>query len=152
MITRHNLDKSFGPTGSSAGILLFIVGLFTIYFSFTGAVLIILGAFVGLSRTSTRIDSEKNRIMFSNDIFGFVKTGRWISVESDMKIGVKAVSKGWRARSLSNRELDTFVTDHRVFLLGHDNRVIMPILKTKSAEEAKQESEKIAGLLGIHLL
>ncbi|HSO78448.1 MAG TPA: hypothetical protein VLQ76_07760, partial [Bacteroidales bacterium] len=64
------LDKSFGPVGSSAGTLLFFGGLVSLYFSLTGLVLVLLGAFVGFSSSSTAIDFRKRKMRFSNDIFG----------------------------------------------------------------------------------
>jgi len=152
MKEKHCLDKSFGPAGSSAGILMFIVGIITIYFSFLGALFIILGAFVGFSRTTTRIDFENSKVMFSNDIFGLFKTGKWIPVEPGMKIGIRVVKKGWRSLSLSNQELDSVQTDYRVILFGSNNKEIMPILKTNSSAIAKSQSEDLANRLNINLI
>jgi hypothetical protein len=152
MIEKHNLDKSFGPAGSSAGMLMFFVGIVTVFFSFLGALFIILGAFAGFSKTTTRIDYEKSRIMFSNDIFGIIKTGRWIAIEPGMKIGIRIVRKGWRSVSLSNRELDSVQTDYRVILFGFNNKEIMPILKTNSSETAKTKSEEMANRFRIGLI
>ena len=88
-ITTYQLDKSFGPVGSSAGTFVFIAGIISLYFSFAGLVLILLGAFVGFSSSSTTLDFENRRIRFSNDYFGFMKSGKWISFEPEMKIGIR---------------------------------------------------------------
>jgi len=93
MIENNKLDTFFGPVGTSAGILLFFAGIAVIYFSFFGLVLIVFGAFIGFSNTSTRIDFDKKQIKFSNNLFGFIKIGRWTSIEPEMVIGIKKSKK-----------------------------------------------------------
>ena len=58
MITVNRLDKAFGPVGTTAGISLFIAGLIISFFSFTGPILVLIGAFVGFTSTSTLIDHD----------------------------------------------------------------------------------------------
>lgn len=49
MITRNKLDKTFGPVGSLAGI----------FYSLTGLILVLIGAFVGFTSTMTLVDFVK---------------------------------------------------------------------------------------------
>jgi hypothetical protein len=56
MKTHNQLDKSFGTVGTTAGIILLVVGLITAVSSFYGLILIVIGAFVGFSSTSTSIN------------------------------------------------------------------------------------------------
>ena len=79
MRIKNKLDKSFGPVGTSAGSLLFVVGMIVIFNSIYGLILVVLGAFVGFSSTGTIIDTEKRRIKFSNNLFGIFQTGKWIT-------------------------------------------------------------------------
>src|ERR1035437_8824113 len=95
MITNNKLDKSFGPVGTTAGIVIFVVGVLTIFSSFYGAILIVLGAFVGFTSTSTFIDFELKRIKFSNNIFGFITIGKWIPVMLSMKTGIEESNIPW---------------------------------------------------------
>ncbi|HUW92790.1 MAG TPA: hypothetical protein VMV74_06485 [Bacteroidales bacterium] len=152
MIINHRLDKSFGPVGSSAGIFVFIAGIISTYFSFTGIVLVLLGAFVGFSSSSTAIDFDKRRIRFSNDIFGFVKTGKWINIEPEMKLGIRHEDRVWRAYSRSNRILDIATDDLRIFIFTSENKIIMPVMKTDSPEIAEAELEKLGAELGLSLI
>lgn len=64
MIENNKLDKSFGPVGTSAGTILFVVGLILTFSHLTGLILILIGAFVGFSSTSALIDYEKNESNF----------------------------------------------------------------------------------------
>jgi hypothetical protein len=146
-ITTYRLDKSFGPVGSSAGIFVFIAGIISLYFSLSGIVLILLGAFVGFSSSSTTVDLENRRIRFSNDYFGFIKSGRWISFNPEMRLGIRHEGRAWRAYSRSNRTLDISTDDLRIFLFTSAGRVIMPVMKTDSHGAAEAELEKLGNKL-----
>ena len=146
---RNRLDKSFGPAGSSAGVFLFVAGLVATYFSLIGLVLVVLGAFVGFSGTSTLLDTDKKRIRFSNDLFGIIPTGKWIEINPEMKIGLKKSNRINRAYSRSNRTLDVPTKDFRLVLLGPNNKEIIPIMKTRSHDSAKIELEKLGSNIGL---
>ena len=89
MIKEYKLDKSFGPIGTIAGITIFVVGVALICFSISGLFLIIIGAFVGFSSTSTLIDSDSKKVRFCNNLFGIIKVGKWITIEPNMNIDIK---------------------------------------------------------------
>ena len=90
MIINNRLEKSFGPIGSAAGMFMFIAGLVTTCFiSLIGLILVLIGAFVGFTTTSTLIDLKNNKIKLSNNLFGIIKIGKWIDIKSNMKIGIK---------------------------------------------------------------
>jgi hypothetical protein len=149
MTTINKLDKSFGPVGSTAGIAIFVAGIAASYQSMFGLVLVLIGAFVGFSSTSTLIDSDKRRIKFSNNLFGILRTGKWIAVTSGMKIGIKKSNVNWRAFSRGNRTIDIADSDFRVVLVDQDEHEIMPLLKSGSADKAIAELEKLCTLLNL---
>jgi len=130
-------------------MLLFFVGLIITYFSFSGLIIVIFGAFVGFSSTSTTIDSDKKRIKFSNNIFGIIQFGKWVNIESGMRIGLIKSTKVWRAFSLSNRTFDAATNDIRIILYNSKNIQLMPIAKYKTLDSAKAELEIICNLLGL---
>ncbi len=152
MIINNKLDKSFGPIGTLAGIKLLIVGIVLTIFSLYGLILIFLGAFVGLSSTSTLIDFDKKRIKFSNNLFGIFRIGRWIAITTDMKIGIKKSNKTWRTYSQGSRTLDISNKDFRIILYDSANKQIMPVMKTETFDSAKIEIEKLSNQLGLGLL
>lgn len=152
MITNNRLDKSFGPVGTSAGVILFVVGLLTTFSSFYGLILVVLGAFVGFSSTSTFIDFDKGRIKFSNNLFGIIPIGKWISIEQTMKIGIQESNVTWRTYSGGNRKLDIEDCDYRIILYDSSNQEIMQIQKANSMDTAKIEIEKLCNLLGLSFI
>ena len=129
MIKNNRLDKAFGPVGTSSGVILFIAGLILTCFYFSGFILILIGAFVGFTSTSTLIDFDKKRVKFSNNLFGIIKTGQWIQIEPAMKIGIKESNITWRAHSRGDRTLDIADKDFRIILFDSENKEIMPLKK-----------------------
>ena len=148
-MVNNKLDRSFGTAGSTAGVVLFVTGLAVCYFSPAGLILAVSGAFVGFSGTSTLIDIENKRIKFSNNLLGFIRLGKWINIEPDMKLGIKRSKRAWRTYSRSNRRLDMVENDFRIFLYDAENRQIMPVKKTGDLKTASTELEKLVEQLGI---
>ena len=152
MIKNNKLDKSFGTVGTSSGLILFIAGVILTCFYFSGLILILIGAFVGFTSTSTLIDYDKKRIKFSNNIFGIIKIGKWINIESDMKIGIKKSDVTWRAYGASNQAIDVIEKDFRLILFDSDNKEIMQIKKMETLDAAKLELEIECKRLGLSVI
>jgi hypothetical protein len=144
MKAEYVLDKSFGPAGSTAGVIVFIAGLAMVYFHFTGLILVVVGAFVGFSTSSAILDYDQKRIRFSNNIFGIIKTGKWMLVDPTMKVGLKKSNRAYRAYSQGNRTTETTLTDFRVYICDAGNREIMEVRKCNSPEEASKACDTIA--------
>jgi hypothetical protein len=149
MIIKNKLDKAFGPVGTTAGIVLIVAGLITIFTSLLGLILIVLGAFVGFTSTNTFIDFELKRIKFSNNIFGIMSFGKWIPIEPLMKIGIQESEVTWRTYSSGNRVMDVEDHDFRIVLFGADDQEIFQIKKMKSQEAAETEVDSLCSQLGL---
>jgi len=150
MTTENKLDKSFGSTGTTAGIILLITGVITTFTTLFGLVLVILGAFLGFSSTSTLIDFDKRRIKYSNNFFGVIKTGKWIQINSAMKLAVRDSAITWSTFSRGNRVLDIVDKDFRIILLDLDNHEIMQVKKTETFDLAKAELEILCSKLKLN--
>lgn len=151
MIIKNRLDKPFGPMATSAGIFMLIAGVIATYFSLTGLVLVLIGAFIGFTSTSTLLDTDKKRIKFSNNLFGIIPFGQWIDIKPEMKVGLKTMHRGYRAYSRGNRTFDVHSKDVRIMLYGTDNKQIMPIKKFDSLNSAKTELESLSNQFGLGL-
>ncbi len=152
MIQNNKLDKSFGPIGAIAGITLFLVGIILLLFSLSGLFLILLGAFVGFTSTSTMIDMDKKRVRLSNDLFGIIKTGRWINIEPTMKIGIEQSNRTWRAYSRGSQSVDITNKDFRLILYDENNKQIVQLKKDKSFDSLKVKLELLSKHFGIRMI
>jgi hypothetical protein len=147
MKTSNKLDKYFGPTGTTAGITLFIAGLIITWFSWLGIILILIGAFTAFTRTGTQIDFNLNRVRFTNVFFGIIPTGKWIKIDPEMKIGIEKANILWRTYSRGNQSLEINESDFRLILYNKEKKHLFPLKKLNSIEKAQKElalmSEKL---------
>jgi len=151
MLIKNKLDKPFGPAGASTGIILFIVGVVTTWFTLVGLVLVVPGAFIGFTSTGTLIDTEKKRIKFLNMLFGFIPYGKWMQIEPGMKIGLKKSHMGYSIATKGNSR-DIHINDIRISLYSSANKQIMHISKFNSIDAAKKELEKLSIQLGLGVI
>jgi len=152
MTTRNRIDTAFGPAGTIAGGLIFIAGLFMLSQSPAGLILLVIGAFAGFTYSGTVIDFNKRRLKFTNYIFGIWPAGKWISVEPEMKLGIKKTNQLWRAYSRSNRPHDVIKKDFRIILFDKNRREIMPIKKYTDPEAAKSGLLQLGRQLGLMVI
>jgi hypothetical protein len=149
MISHNKLDKSFGPVGSFSGIVVFIAGLGTIWVSLFSLILILIGAFMGFSYSGVEIDFDQKRVRFLNNLFGIIKSGQWVNVKPDMKIGISKSNKAWRSYSGGNRILDVPSEDYRLILYNSSREKLMPLKKCDDLFTARKELDDICERLEI---
>jgi hypothetical protein len=152
MVIRNKLDITFGPFGSSTGFFLFIGGIIATYFSPFCLIIAIIGAFASFTSTSTFLDTSNKRIKFSNDLFGIIHVGKWININSDMRIGLGRSHKGYLAYIRGTQPIGIHIKDIRIFLYGSDKKQIMPVKKFDSYESAKSELQNLSNLLGLDII
>jgi hypothetical protein len=145
----YKFEKAFGPVASFSGILIFLAGLVATYFSLTGLVLVFLGAFIGFTNSSTTIDFANRKVKFSNNIFGFIKTGKWFALTESMKIGLKKSNKIYRTYSRSNRILDIANKGTKIYLFDLHGVPIMPLKSIDNSDNMGSELENISNKLGL---
>jgi hypothetical protein len=152
MIIKNKLDKTFGPFGTSTGFFMIIGGIIATFYSYFGPLIAIIGAFVCFTSTSTFIDAENKKIKYSNNFFGFIKVGKWIDIQPDMKIGLKKFHRGYRGYIKGTQKVGIHYNDIRIFLYTSDNKQIMPIQKFDSPSASKKGLNNLSSLLGLPIL
>jgi hypothetical protein len=150
MIQSNVFGKTFGPVGSFSGLIIFIVGLFlTVAAGFGGIVVVVIGAFVAFTRPVTTIDFEKKQVRKGDKLFGLIKTGIWLPLESSMKIGIYHSNKVYRTYSRSNRSLDIEQKQNLICLFDGKGKKLMPLTVIKQNDEVEVELEKMSARLGL---
>ncbi|MFA6806281.1 MAG: hypothetical protein WCR29_02570 [Bacteroidales bacterium] len=151
-MVKYKLEDSFGPIGSFAGKVAFFVFLFMMIrygYTIVSVLFIPISAFLGFSKTHIFIDTEKFRIRFSTTIFGLFPTGKWIDIDDDMEIGVRANREQWQYIALSNRSLNLKQKAYKIVLYKSHNKPLLTLKYVSNREEAKLELERFAKLLGM---
>lgn len=154
MMQKNKLEKSFGPAGTTAGYVLFGVGIISCFtlFGIGSVFMILIGAFVGFSSTAALIDFDKRRIKYTNILFGVIETGKWINIENSMKLGIRKSNTSWRSYSRSNRVTDIEDNDFRICLIDNLDNEIMEIFKLNTLEDAEYQAKKLSKQLNLNLV
>lgn len=148
-MTTNKLDYLFGPVGTISGKTIFLAGVILIFFSLSGLILILFGAFVGFTYKSIIIDFESRKVKPSTNIFGIIPWGKWVFVHPDMKVSFRKTGNTWRTYSRGNRSFNIADKDYFIFLCDSKGTEIIPLLKTNDSEKARLESEKTREKFGL---
>jgi len=152
MIVKYKLENSFGPIGSIAGKILFLVCIIGNLFysiSIISILFLIIGAFMGFSKTDIFIDTENHKIRFSSTFFGFIKTGKWIDIDDDMEIGIRKSTEKWQVIGMSNKSITMKGTPYKIVLYKSQNIPLLTLKYASTIEEAEKELERFGKLLGM---
>jgi len=139
MIINNKIEQIFGTAGSTSGYVFIIIGIVLLFYSFTGILVLIIGAFMAFSTTSAIIDFDNKRVKFSNNLFGFIKTGKWIDISPKMKIGIKKSDLSWRSFSRSNRSIDIDDKDFIIYIYSEKTNLNIALKKVNNLEVANKE-------------
>jgi len=148
----HQFEKAFGPGVSFAGKTLFVVGLILLFYSSTGLILLLLGAFLGFTNTCTTIDFDKRSVKHSNNLFGLIKTGKWMNINDEMKTAICKSKHIYRTNSQSNKTADVETESTLICLFDSDGKKIMPLKKVLNIEKQETELNELTEKLGISVL
>ncbi len=148
----YSFEKSFGPAGSFSGIVIFIFGLIATYYAITGLFLVLIGAFTGFTNSATTIDRGMKQVRFTNNLFGFIKVGKWIELNETMKLGAKKSTKVYRTHSLSDRTLDVKTRGVKIFLYDLHGKPIMPLKNIVKGQDTQSQLEEMSKELGLTII
>lgn len=149
MIIKYVLDKSFGPPGSFTGYFILLVGLITVFASWSGLVLIVLGSFMAFSTSGCMIDCDNFKIRFTDNLWGIFKVGKWQYIHPRTQIGVNHARMMYRVSSISNHNIDVSDPDWRVYLYDGVDRRGKAICKFKNRVDAERELIRLSEALNI---
>ena len=148
MIIENKLDNSFGKSGTIAGFVLLIAGLFLIR-TVSGVFLILLGSFFSFSHSGVSIDTEKRTIHIYSKIMGLFKSGGYKDLKNFDHISVIHNKRISRTFSQSNRITTLEEYDYRVFLISPNKRVKVAVKKCDTIEEATKEAKILSQVIEI---
>jgi hypothetical protein len=151
-VEKHHHEKLMGPSGSFAGTIILIAGLAALFWSWTAISLIIIGAFAAFTTTTTIIDYAGRRVRYSTTLFGMIPTGKWIAVDSSMKVRVRQSGRSYTTYSRSNRQFTMDEHDFSIMLKRPDGTEICPLRRFPTRSEAEVALESIAQQLGVEIV
>ncbi|MDD4148458.1 MAG: hypothetical protein PHE33_00350 [Bacteroidales bacterium] len=149
MVINNKLDKTFGPIGSFAGVVILLLGIYSCFYSWIGVTTVIVGCFLAFTNTSTQIDFANKRTKFTNNLFGIFKVGYWTEIKPEMRLEVTKTTRSKLAFSQVDDSQTQSVKDFRIMLLNEKNIPIMALKKFDKIDDAKVELIQFAEKLNI---
>ena len=146
----YRFNRIYGIAGNVYGVFLILLGIFTMFRSWSGLILIILGSFMVFTVSACVIDVKKYRISFPYLLLGFINVGDWVYVRRDMELYLVETKKPFTFRCASNKLIDVSGAKYLIFLYNGRAKKQFLIFKTKSKEKAEDELARLSDLLGIH--
>jgi len=152
MIAENKHGRTFGPFGTSTGFFMIIGGLISIYFTSFGVLIALFGAFAAFTSASTLIDTDNRKIRFSDNLFGFIRIGKWIDISPGMKLGLKKSHRGYVGYVRGTQPVDIHYNEIQIMLYDSRNKPVIPVKKLKTLEHANNELEKLSASLGLQII
>lgn len=143
LLSDNKIDNFMGSTARAAGYSLIIFGLIGTYFKWTGLILVIAGAFMSFTYEGTRIDFIKRRIKSYTALFGIMKFGKWLPVDSFTSFNIYRSRRSYTTYSRANLTLTEKNDDIRLAFLNKDKSRKIVINKYKSFSEARDEMTQL---------
>lgn len=119
-----------------SGLLLKKWGLAGIGFIFSWFVF---GTFSG-----TEIDTEKRLYRSYNNYFGFLRLGKWRSIDDFIGVTLVPMKKVYKMYSRSNRINKSSQKDYRIYFVNTHKKPSVLIKKCKTKEKAQQSIDEFA--------
>lgn len=151
MKINNSIGKTFGGPPVAAAYLFLLTGISIIPMQKTeplavalGVLMIFAACFVIFTTSGVEIEPKNHRIKQYNKIFGFIKAGKWRSM--DLYIGVTLIhmKKVYRVASRANLTNSSTENDYRIFLVDKKRRPAFVIKKCKNLNEAHDSLDEFS--------
>lgn len=148
-VADHRIDNLLGPSGTFAGYSLLILGAIGTYYDLTGLIPVFGGMFMALTFDGTVIDYMSRRIKGYTCLFGFLKIGKWHSIDDFSKFIIYRSSRRYTTYSRANIPLNLKSDDIRLALLNSSGNLKIIINKYNSFEAARNDMSELINELDI---
>lgn len=134
------------------GILLILISIFAIITgSYTGFATLIIGAFMVFTSVWIEIDIEKKTYRSYTKLFGFIKSGKWKSLERYTDLAILKIKEAVEYASRGNRTTKQSKDVYNVCLLDSTHRLRIVLFKADNFTDAQEYAKSITAKLDIKL-
>ncbi|MGD2036049.1 MAG: hypothetical protein PVF73_13380 [Bacteroidales bacterium] len=147
MTENYNHGKLFGPSGITAGYILLIMGVITVYFTYTAIPVILTGVIMAFSYTGTRLDLQKKRYQTYFMLFGFIRVGLWLPFEKSDRLFVKEYKGKHTTYSRGNRRISTESHGFRVLLETTYNEKKKTMAGFDNEQDAQEKARQLQKMI-----
>ncbi len=140
----YRLGKLFGQTFIYAGYFLIVSGVIISCFSITGLFLVIAGIFVVFTYEGTIIDFGRRRLKSYICLFGWIRAGKWQSVDHFRKFTIYTSERRSLVRSRRNSPSSALKDrDIRLALVSRDGSRKIVVNRYDTFDTARREMNEL---------
>ncbi len=146
MLIDNKIEKTFSGPLVIMGATFFVVAviLTVTYYWFFGIASFVLAAFLLFTYSGIEIDTEKRMIKPYYMVFGFLRRGKWESLEKYKGLTLVPMRKVYNTFSRSNRTNTSVKSDFRVYLVNKSKKPAFPLKSCKSREAAQNSMDEFS--------
>jgi hypothetical protein len=146
MIIDNKIEKTFsGPlvVMGTTFLIISIILILTSHWIF-GIASFIVAAFLLFTYTGIEIETEKRVIRPYYMVFGFLKRGKWESLDNYRGLTLVPMQKVYSTLSRSNRKNSSKKYDFRVYLVNKAKRPAFPLKSCKTRDDAQNSMDEFS--------
>ena len=146
MIIDNKIEKTFSGTFVIiGGTFLFIAAVLILNQQWIlGVLSFMVAGFILFTYSGIEIDTEKRKIKPYYKVFGFLKRGKWESLENYRGLTLIPMKKIYTTFSRSNRKNSSEESDFRVYLINKAKKPAFPLKSCKSREAAQNSMDEFS--------
>lgn len=146
MLIDNKIEKTFSGTFIIMGsTFLFIAAILILNQQWIlGVLSFLVAGFILFTFSGIEIDTEKRMIKPYYMVFGFLKRGKWESLENYRGLTLIPMKKIYTTFSRSNRKNSSTESDFRVYLVNKAKKPAFPLKSCKSREAAQNSMDEFS--------
>ena len=146
MIIDNKIEKTFSGPLVIMGVTFMVIAATLVlnHLWILGVLSFIVACFILFTFSGIEIDSEKRMIKPYYMVFGFVKRGKWESLEKYRGLTLVPMQKIYTNFSQSNRKNSTVKSDFRVYLVNKAKKPAFPLKSCKTREAAQDSMDEFS--------
>ncbi len=144
MLIDNKIEKTFSGPLVIMGLTFLVIAVILVltHYWFLGIASFVIFSFILFTFTGTEIDTEKRRIKPYYMVFGFLKRGKWESLEKYRGLTLVPMQHVQSVYSRSNKKNTTVKTDFRVYLVNQSKKPAFPLISCKNREAAQNSMDE----------
>ncbi len=144
MLIDNKIEKTFSGPLTIMGITFLVIAVILVltHYWFLGITCFVIFSFILFTFTGIEIDTEKRRIKPYYMDFGFLKRGKWESLEKYRGLTLVPMQHVQSVYSRSNKKNTTIKTDFRVYLVNQSKKPAFPLISCKNREAAQNSMDE----------
>ena len=146
-VIENKHGKFFGPVQIYMGYVFIACGLLFISYSPATMLFLIPGAFMAFTSTGTIIDTGNKRLRPYTNLFGFIRTGKWVEASEFCRFKIVKSNRRYTSYSRANMQLDMNITDLSLLLVDKSGRKKVVLNRFSNFEDARKEMDELSGVL-----